>query len=133
MVRKAVVLDGRPPAYTTLVTALVGAGFEVLGAATGDEALELAHRNAPHLIVANPLSAGMDSDEFALALSTDPGIAKASVVFVGETHDARAISCIAEGCGVSHILIMPLSLEDIGRVLGDVVAAKPNVTRRSSD
>jgi two-component system phosphate regulon response regulator PhoB len=127
MVRKAaVVLDGTPRAYTVLVASLVGAGFEILEATTGDEALELAHHNAPQLIVANPLSAGMDSDEFALALSTDPGITKASVVFVGQTHDARAISCIAEGCGVSHILTMPFSREDIGRVLGDVIAAKPN-------
>jgi response regulator RpfG family c-di-GMP phosphodiesterase len=132
-VRKAaVVLDGTPGGHTMLVTALVGAGFEVLEATTGEEALELAHRNGPHLIVANPLSVGMDSDEFALALSTDPGITKASVVFVGGTDDARAISCIAEACGVSHILIMPFSLEDIGRVLGDVVAAKPDVTRRPS-
>ena len=115
-----------------LVTALVSAGFEVLEATTGEEALELARRNAPHLIIANPLSVGMDSDEFALALSTDPGITTASVVFVGGADDARAISCIAEACGVSHTLIRPFSLEDICRVLSDIAGPQPDVTRRCS-
>ena len=130
--RAAIVLDGTSEGRTLLVTALVDAGFEVLEATTGEEALELAHGNAPHLIVANPLSVGMDSDEFALALSADPGISKASTVFVGATGDARAISCIAESCGVSRILIMPFTPEDICRVLLDIAGPGSDVTRRLS-
>jgi CheY-like chemotaxis protein len=125
-----VVLYGTPEKRGMLVTALGDAGLEVLVAATGEEALELAHGDPPHLIIANPLSVGMDSDEFALALSTDPGIGKASVVFVGDTDDARAIHCIAESCDVSHVLIMPCSSEDIARFIADVLGPQPDVGRR---
>jgi CheY-like chemotaxis protein len=123
--RSAVVLD-TPEARASIVTALRNGGFEVLEAATGDEALELAHTRAPDLIFANPLLAGMDSDEFALVLRVDPVITKTPVVFCAETSDAREVWCLAEACDVSHILIKPCEPEDIARFVGEILGPEPD-------
>ena len=54
-------LDDMPEDRALIATALRSEGFEVLEAATGEAALELAQSSAPDLIIANPLTAGMDS------------------------------------------------------------------------
>lgn len=116
------VLDDTPEGRAMIAAALDAAGFDVLDAATGEQALELAHSRAPDLLIADPLRAGMDSQDFALALSVDPGISKTSVVFCGEGGDARELRCLAESCGVSHVLIKPCDPGAIVRFLGEIAA-----------
>ena len=115
------VLDDTPEARAMIVTALRSEGFEVFEAATGEEALALARSRAPDLIVANPLIAGMDSDEFALGLSVDPVIGKSAIVFSAAAGDQRDVWCLAEGCNVSHILITPCEPEDVVRFVGEIL------------
>jgi CheY-like chemotaxis protein len=120
------VLDDTPEARALIVTALRSDGFEVIEAATGEEALELAHSCAPDLIFANPLIAGMDSDEFALALCVDPVITQTPVVFCTASEDAREVWCLAEACGVSHILIRPCQPEVVVRFAGEILGPEPD-------
>lgn len=120
------VLDDTPEARAVIVTALRTGGFDVLEAATGEEALALARNYAPDLIVANPLIAGMDSDEFALGLSVDPVISKSAIVFCAVAADQRDVWCLAEGCNVSHILIRPCGPEDIIRFVGEILGPEPD-------
>jgi CheY-like chemotaxis protein len=126
VMRSAVVLDDTPEARAMIVTELCNEGFDVLEAATGEEALELAHSRAPDLIIANPLIAGMDSDEFALALGADPVITRTPVGFCAETRDAREVWCLAEACDVSHILIKPCEPDDIARFVGEILGPEPD-------
>ena len=120
------VLDDTPEARALIVTALRSGGFDVLEAATGEEALALARSYAPDLIVANPLIAGMDSDEFALGLSVDPVISKSAIVFSATAGDQRDVWCLAEGCNVSHILITPCEPEDVVRFIGEILGPEPD-------
>jgi CheY-like chemotaxis protein len=120
-----VVLD-TAEARATIVTALRSGGFDVLEAATSDEALELAHSRAPDLIIANPLIAGMDSEEFALALSVDPVISRTPIVFCAATGHEREVWCLAEGCNVSHILIRPCEPEDVVRFVDEILGPEPD-------
>jgi CheY-like chemotaxis protein len=119
--RSAVVLDDTPEARAMIVTALRSEGFEVLEAATGEDALESAHSCEPDLIIANPLIAGMDSEEFALALVVDPVLSRTPTVFCATTADAREVWCLAEGCNVSRILIRPCEPEDVVRVVVEIL------------
>ena len=109
-----------------IVMALRSEGFDVLEAATGEEALELARSRAPDLIIANPLTAGMDSDEFALALSVDPVISKTQIVFCAATDDEREVWCLAEGCNVSRILVTPCESDDVVRFVGEILGPEPD-------
>ncbi|MDP9255911.1 MAG: response regulator [Actinomycetota bacterium] len=124
--RSAVVLDDTPRARAMIVAALRNGGFDVLEAATGEEALGLARSRAPDLIIANPLIAGMDSDEFALALSVDPVISEMPIVFCAEADDQREVWCLAEGCDVSHILITPCEPEDVVGFVGEILGPDPD-------
>jgi CheY-like chemotaxis protein len=119
--RTAVVLQDPPEARAVIVAALRNDGFDVLEAATGEEALELARSRAPDLFIANPMVAGLDSDEFALALGVDPAIARTPVVFCAQAGDAREVWCLAEGCDVSRILITPCQPEDVVRFVDEIL------------
>ena len=119
------VLDDSPGIRALIVTTLRDGGFEVFEAATGEEALELAHSRAPDLIVADPLRTGMDSDEFALSLGADPAIAKTRVVFSAAIGDAREVWGVAEAGGVSHILITPCAPAVIAHLVSEILAKEP--------
>jgi CheY-like chemotaxis protein len=121
-----VVLDDTSEARAMIANALRTGGFDVFEAGTGEEALELAHSRAPDLIIANPLMAGIDSDDFALALSVDPVISKTPVVFCAASVDQREVWCLAEGCNVSHILIRPCEPEDVVRFVGEILGPEPD-------
>ena len=127
--RSAVVLDDTPEDRALFATALRCEGFEVLEAATGEAALELAHSSAPDLIIANPLIAGMDGDEFALALRADPVTSETPVVFCALADDGREVWCLAEACDVSYILIKPCDAEDIVRLVGEILGGEPYVAQ----
>jgi CheY-like chemotaxis protein len=122
--RSAVVLD-TPEARAMIVTALRDGGFDVLEAATGEEALGFARNRVPDLILANPLLAGMDSDEFALALSADPLLRTTPIVFCAASADQRDVWCLAEGCNVSHILVTPCQAADVVRFVGEILGPEP--------
>ena len=127
--RSAVVLDDMPEDSALIATALRCEGFEVLEAATGEAALELAHSSAPDLIIANPLIAGMDVDEFVLALRADPVISETPVVFCALADDGREVWCLADECDVSYILIKPCAAEDIVRFVGEIFGREPHVAQ----
>lgn len=114
------VLD-TPEARVMIVTALRDGGFDVLEAATGDEALGFARNRVPDLILANPLLAGIDSDDFVLSLSTDPLLRTTPIVFCAASADQRDVWCLAEGCNVSHILITPCEAADVVRFVGEIL------------
>jgi CheY-like chemotaxis protein len=124
MTRSAVVLDDAPETRTMIAKSLRTAGFEVLEATNGEKALELAQSHAPDLIIANPLMAGMDSDEFALALSVDPVFAKTPVVFSAAAEHAREVRCLAQGCNVTHVLITPCGPDDIARLVAGILGTE---------
>jgi CheY-like chemotaxis protein len=125
--RSAVVLDDTPEARATIVTALRSSGFDVLEAATVEEALEWVHRCGPDLIIANPLIDGIDTDEFTLTLGVDPLIARTPVVFSASTDDAREVWCLAVACNVAYIMIKPSEPEEIIRFIGEILGSKPDV------
>jgi response regulator RpfG family c-di-GMP phosphodiesterase len=124
--RSVLVLDDPAEARAMIVTALRDGDFDVFEAATGEEALELAQSRVVDLIIANPLIAGMDSDEFALALGVNPVTAGTPVVFSAAADDAHQVWCLAEACNVSHILIKSWEPgSNVARFVGEILGAEP--------
>jgi response regulator RpfG family c-di-GMP phosphodiesterase len=129
--KSALVLDDTREARVPVVTALSDRGFAVFEAGTSEQALAVAHDCAVDLIIANPLIAGMDSDEFALALAVDPVMAGIPVVFSTATGDAHEVWRLAEACNVSHILITPCEPNDLARFVGEILGPDPRPDTRS--
>jgi CheY-like chemotaxis protein len=125
--RSAIVLDDTPEDRAVIARTLRVAGFEVIEAATDEEAFELADSRRPDLIIANPLIRGMDGDEFALALRADPLTRNTPVVFCAAAEDEREVWRLAQACGVSYILIKPCEPDAITSFVDEILGSQPDV------
>src|SRR5262249_7794467 len=80
------VVDDNEPARYTKVRILRDAGYEVVEAATGDEALRLVAERAPRLILLDVNLPGVDGWEVCRRLKADPATASVAVLQVSATH-----------------------------------------------
>jgi two-component system chemotaxis response regulator CheY len=116
----ALVLDGTPADRALMVTALRSAGVDVLEAARGDEALDLARNHPPDLIIADLSTPEMDRDDFALALRTDPELRETPIVFCGKSQYESELRRLASACGRSHVLIKPFAPAEILQLIAQL-------------
>ncbi|HKA27910.1 MAG TPA: response regulator [Candidatus Binatia bacterium] len=80
------VVDDNEPARYTKVRILRDAGYEVVEAATGDEALRLVAEWVPRLILLDVNLPGVDGWEVCRRLKADPATASVAVLQVSATH-----------------------------------------------
>jgi PAS domain S-box-containing protein len=115
------VVDDNAANRGVLVSLLGYVGHRVVEAADGREALALAQRDRPSLVITDLLMPVMDGFDLARRLREDAGLAGVPVVFYTATYvesDARAL---ADACGVRHILTKPAEPEEILRVVGEIL------------
>jgi signal transduction histidine kinase len=115
------VLDDRPADRELLTTLLGYAGYNVLEAATGEEALEVARAERPDLIITDILMPTMNGYEFVRELRSDPGIGSTPVVFCTANYAEGEVRRLAEACGVSHFISKPSEPETIIATVGEVL------------
>jgi signal transduction histidine kinase len=80
------VVDDNEPARYTKARILRDAGYEVIEAATGDEALRLVAERAPRLVLLDVNLPGVDGWEVCRRLKADPATASVAVLQVSATH-----------------------------------------------
>jgi diguanylate cyclase (GGDEF)-like protein len=91
-----------------LLAALVRAlGHEPLFAGDGSEALTVARRERPRLVISDILMPTMDGYEFVRQLREDPSIARTEVMFHTAFYHDREARALAAACGVSRIMLKP--------------------------
>jgi DNA-binding NarL/FixJ family response regulator len=105
-----------------LATVLRHAGYTVLEAASGDQALGLARAERPAVIVADILMPTMDGYELVRALRADEATADIPVIFYTATYVLEEVRGLAAACGVSHILVKPSEPEEVIRVVAEAAA-----------
>jgi len=122
MQRSLLVVDDEAAERVRLAQGLRAAGMDVLEAARGDVALDLARDRLPDLLMIFAADLPeMAADDFTLALRTDPVIRDTPVVFAGEAKDERELWRLASACGTSYVLVKPFGLEDVLRVIGELL------------
>lgn len=114
MRRKILVVDDEEDIRRFLGTVLKEKGYEVLLAAEGEEALELAGREQPHLVLLDIMMPAMDGWEVLRRLKADAVTAEIPVALVSARTEARA-RALAEGAGVVDFVEKPFSLHDLVR------------------
>jgi PAS domain S-box-containing protein len=88
-----------------LVRTLLGyRGHRVIEASEGAEALSLAHREHPDIVVTDVLMPGMDGYELAWALRADPDTAGAGLVFYSANYSTDELESIVGRCGVCRVV-----------------------------
>ena len=106
-----------------LATVLRHAGYNVLEAATGERALELARAFKPDLIIADILMPTMDGYELVRELRNDPATAAVPVIFSTATYLIEEVRRLAAACGVSHIIVKPCESEQIIQVVAEALSS----------
>src|SRR6185295_19198274 len=86
-------------------------------AADGLEALALARRERPDLVIADILMPTMDGYEFVRQLRADPAIAQIPVIFYTAYYHEQEAQALAQSCGVAHILTKPSEPELVLRTV----------------
>jgi len=116
---KILVVDDRAINREFLSTLLGYVEHEVIEATDGAEALDLARREHPDLIITDVLMPNMDGVELADRVHDDPTIADTPIIFYTATYRVPEASVLAESCRVAAVLAKPAEPQ----VILDAVAA----------
>lgn len=101
------VVDDRPINREFLASLLTHVGHDVHQAGDGLEALEIARRIEPALVITDILMPTMDGVEFVRRLSVEPKLHAVPVIFYTATYRVGEARVLAEGCGVSTVIPKP--------------------------
>ena len=112
--RPILVIEDDPDLLLMLATALELEGHEVVTAANGMDAFQLAQLHQPALIVLDLMLPVMSGEQFRRAQLANESINKIPVLVVSARHDAQAVAARINAAGC---LIKPLDLEVFGALV----------------
>lgn len=98
------VVDDRPVNNDLLSLILGYAGHAVLTAGNGAEALELARKVRPDLVITDIEMPVMDGVQFTNSLRADPAIADIPVIFYTATFNLKKTRLLAQSCGATAVV-----------------------------
>ncbi len=102
--RRVLVVDDEPIQRRLLQVHLVGRGFQVVTAADGRAAIELARADVPDAIVSDVLMPGMDGFELCLQVRRDPRLARVPVVLVSSHYVESEDQAFARKVGANALV-----------------------------
>jgi len=119
--RTILVVDDEPNARSLLRLILVRAGFEVIAAQDGYEALEEVKRMIPAAVVLDIMMPGIDGFEVCEKLRNDQKTASLPIIMLSARADQESISR-GFGVGASKYITKPvipdLLVQEVREVLG---------------
>ena len=96
-------------------------GHAICEAADGREALRVAERMHPDLIISDILMPTMDGFEFVRRLRLNPRVQDTEVIFYTAHYHEREAQALAAQCQVAHVLVKPCEPADIFRAVDQVL------------
>lgn len=100
---------------------LTTSGHEVLEAAHGAEALELARRTPPNLIISDILMPQMDGYALCRECKRDEQLRQIPFIFYTATYTDSRDEALALQLGAARFIVKPVEGEDFMAILGDVL------------
>lgn len=117
------VVDDRAENREFLVTLLGYRNYRVLEARDGNQALELARREHPDLVITDILMPAMDGYELVRRLRGESALASTQVVFYTAHFHRSEAEKLAKALSVAHILTKPSEPEVVFSVVADALGA----------
>ena len=102
------------------------AGYGVIGATDGNDALAKARELAPDLIISDVLMPKMDGYALARRLREDPATAGIGVVFYTAYFGQQDAKDLAKAHGVARVLVKPADNDVILQTVKEVLASRPS-------
>ena len=119
------IVDDRADDRAVLIAMLAHRTYRLLEANNGEEALKIARKEKPDLIIADVLMPKMDGYELVRQLRNDPNIAKTPVIFNTASYIEGEARKLAKACAVEHMIIKPAEPEDVLKIV-DLALGKPS-------
>jgi CheY-like chemotaxis protein len=123
------VVDDRATNREIARVTLDHAGHQVLEAAGGARALEVARQVHPDVVVADVLMPGMDGYEFVHQLRADPSTAGIPVLLYTANYREHEVRSIAQACGVSGIVLKGRDPRELAEAVEGALSERPAPTR----
>lgn len=111
---------------------LASGGYDVTSAENGLEALRLAKKNHPDIIVSDIMMPEMDGFELCRKIKADPALRNIPFVFYTATYTERKDEELAMALGASRFILKPAIPQDILHAIGEVLAEPVTVTSETS-
>ncbi|PKQ38824.1 MAG: hypothetical protein CVT59_01730 [Actinobacteria bacterium HGW-Actinobacteria-1] len=133
---RVLVVDDDPAGRYLLESIVRSGGYEVLSAMNGEEALEVARRDVPDLIITDILMPRMDGYQLCRAWKSDEDLSHVPLVFYTASYTDLADERFADGLGADAFWRKPLDpttmlqrIEEIGqRTGGSAEVRRPEMT-----
>lgn len=120
--KRILAVDDEPEVLSLLEKRLTSAGYQVLTASSGSEALEIASSQRPDLIILDILMPDMDGSQVACQLREDPRTKGIPVIFLTCLYTKREEHAAGHVLGANLFLAKPYEpaelLKEIEHVIG---------------
>ena len=123
---RVLVADDEDGTLSLLVTALTYAGFTVIPARDGIEAIELARKTPPDIALLDVMMPGMDGREVCRRMAADPALTHVPVILQSSANE-RDIDW--RGCGADAFLAKPFSVRDLPALVTRHLSSRANSGR----
>jgi len=123
--RRVLVVDDDPLQLKLTQLWLANSGFEVLTAADGAEALQVAREQRPAAILSDVLMPAMDGFELSLAIRAEPELAGTPIVLASSAYDEEDDRLLAQRVGANALLSRGKGLEEITSALLAAIEGPP--------
>lgn len=120
MSRSVLIVDDEPMARTLLRLMLVRAGFEVLEAENGFEALDKVKQKQPDLVLLDVMMPGIDGFSVCEALRKDALTIDLPIIMLSAKTDLESVNRGLR-LGANKYLTKPISTEELTRQVRDVL------------
>jgi CheY-like chemotaxis protein len=118
-------VDDRASDREFLATLLGNAGYGVVQASGGMEALEVVRTRRPSLVITEVSLPTMDGAEFADRLHDEPAIARTPIIFYTSAYRLSEGRVLARSCRAAAILTKPAQPQDILDAVGAALGTQP--------
>lgn len=128
MITTLLIVDDRADNRAVLIAVLAHGDYRLLEAESGTQALRIARKERPDLIITDVLMAKIDGYEFVRQLRKDPKIAHVTVIFYTASYIEEEARSLAKACGVHHVIVKPAAPEEVLRVVASALATSAPTT-----
>lgn len=123
------IVDTNPVDRRVHITLLGNFGHRLLEAVDGVQALELARKELPDLIITDILMPNMDGFTLVRRLRAEPLLMGIPVIFQTSNYDETEVHRLARASGVRHILQKPAEPQAILRAVNDSLKSPTTPSR----
>ena len=117
--KKILIVDDEPDVLLLLGERLSKAGYDVIKASGGQEAIEMAHKDSPDLIILDIAMPGMDGSEVANTLRAQPATKDIPMIFLTCLFTKQEEKACGHVLGQNFFIAKPY---DVNELLSEIKA-----------